>query len=374
MSRRHDSALWKQTENVTAILSEGHGKYDVFRFRYIDQEHVNPLSERCKDYVLQLLDDYRIEHVMADHQMQQESAKRNITEFCLRQAYKLVWFHEIFRQRHISKALFIFVRFNKQHYFLLDARNIHYRPSDPRNIKRYYVERLNLRDPEYQKTKLIDVMTDFYQDDEKRNANVKKKQAAMNKIYVEEKKDMNLDLYKVEPKDTRSDEAFALFHPELKKIKLTDLTENHNVELDGIKGYFRSLYGDPLYKKKLMAYNRISEPPGPTQIWSKDPRSVFRINSANVKSIRNRLNKGDPYENPFEKSKMVNKKNLLKICTSPYQKEKEKSSSLHSKEQVKKIVETLDSFLIEERMDTSNNNRAQTKKTVVSSSLRFKQK
>ena len=34
-------------------------------------------------------------------------------------------------------------------------------------------------------------------------------------IYEQAKVDIGLDLYKVEPKDTRSDEAFAKFHPEL---------------------------------------------------------------------------------------------------------------------------------------------------------------
>ena len=318
MSRRHDFVLWKQIENVTAILSEGHGKYDTFRFRYIDTEHCNPLSDRCKDYVLQLLDDYRPEHVLADKHIQKESAKRNITECCLRQAYKFVWFHEIFRQQHISKALFIFVKFKPNHYYLLDARNIHYRRSDPRNIRRYYVQRLNLRDPEYEKRELAKVMSDAYMEDEQKNEQVSSRLKQLNEIYEQDKRDIDLDLYKVEPKDTRSDAAFALFHPELKdmNINLTDLTENNTVELAGVKEYFKSLYGDPLSKKNLSPYF-AKKPPSAVQGWNRTPQTAYRINSANRSSTRHPLNKAEAYDNPFEKKKIERKRAMLQVCTKP---------------------------------------------------------
>lgn len=344
MSRRHDFALWKQIENVTAILSEGHGKYDTFRFRYIDIEHNNALNERCKDYVLQLLDDYRPEHVLADKHMQKESSKRNITECCLRQAYKFVWFHEIFRQQHISKALFIFVKFKPNHYYLLDARNIHYRKSDPRNIRRYYVQRLNLRDPEYEKRELAKIMSDAYMEDEAKNEQVVRKLKQLNAIYEQDKRDINLDLYKVEPKDTRSDEVFALFHPELKEmnIHLTDLTENNNVELAGVKEYFRSLYGDPLCKKSTSPYIK-SKPLSSVQIWNSNPQSAYRINSANCQSIRHRLNKGERYDNPFEKKKLERKRNLLQVCVKPVHPQQAQPVAKRVIQSIERLKEQLES-------------------------------
>ena len=336
MSRRHDFALWKQIENFTAILSEGHGKYDTYRFRYIDVEHNNPLSERCKDYILQLLDDYRPEHVLADKHMQKESSKRNITECCLRQAYKFVWFHEIFRQQHISKALFIFVKFKPNHYYLLDARNIHYRKSDPRNIRRYYVQRLNLRDPEYEKRELAKIMSDAYMEDEAKNEQVNRKLKQLNEIYEQDKRDINLDLYKVEPKDTRSDEVFALFHPELK-----EMNENNNVELAGVKEYFKSLYGDPLSKKTTSLYIK-SKLPTPVQHWSSNPHSAFRINSANCQNIRHRLNKGEIYDNPFEKKKIERKRNLLQVCTKPAGHHQTQAFAKRVIQSIEKIKDQLD--------------------------------
>lgn len=320
MSRRHDFAMWRTISNVTAIFSEGGGKNDTFRLMYIDKEHQNtPLFEKCKDYILQLLDDYRPEHVLLDHSIQQECSKRNITEFCLRQAYKLAWFNEIYRKRHITKMLLVFVRFNSHRYYLLEARNIHHRESDPANIRRFFVEKIQIRDPEYQKQYLGKIMNDFYKEDEEKVERVEAKRKKLHEIYEQFKKDIDLDLYKKIPEDTRSDQAFALFHPKLAdmNIKLTDLTEKGNVEVGGVIKYFKQVYGDTLGESKLRwrdLNNRDkAEEDRLALMKAPNEKSHIRINTAAAKKTLAKTNKGEKYWNPFSEHIYQRKKELKDI-------------------------------------------------------------
>ena len=52
-------------------------------------------------------------------------------------------------------------------------------------------------------------MSENYMDNEEKANEVNAKQMILDDIYEQAKADIGLDLYKVEPRDTRSDEAFA---------------------------------------------------------------------------------------------------------------------------------------------------------------------
>ena len=96
MSKRHDLGLWKQISHVTAVLSEAN-KLRIYRFKYVRQEHEGkPLFEYARDYVTELVDNDHPEKIEADMQFQKIRSRRNITEYCMLQAYKIVWLMEIF--------------------------------------------------------------------------------------------------------------------------------------------------------------------------------------------------------------------------------------------------------------------------------------
>lgn len=319
MSKRHDLTLWKKISNVTAILGERDGKYNIFRLRYDASKYsTHPLYEMAKEYVLKLMDDYKPSYAELDYKKQEYLARHSITDFCLYIVFKIAWFLEIFYERHIAKMQIMFIKFDQYRYYILDASNIHHCNSDPRNINRYFVEKINMRDEEFKNKHLSKVLEHAYQQDDIKMKTINAFQSKLHEIYEEAKRDINLDLYKEEPKDTRSDEAFALFHPQLDEmnIKLTDITENHTVDMKSIKQYFHTLYG------------RKPPPPMPYQIEEreqklqasklKSSKSLFRIHSNAAKTCQVRASKGEVRSDPFAPEIFKRKKQLQNICVGKY--------------------------------------------------------
>lgn len=317
MSERNNFEEWKKISHFTAILSEHDDNIDEYRCRYIAAEHENePLFNHYKKYILQLCDNFTFEQIVADRQMQQEAAIHNPKAFCLMQVYKIFWFFEIFVGVHITKMLVCFVRKSATSYYIMDIRNIHYRQSDPTKIKHVNFEKIVVRSAEYAKQHLSHITSDAFMEDEVKKLEVERKKAKLDKIYEEQKRDINLDLYKKEPVDTRSDEAFALFHPTLAaaNIKLSDLTDG-NIELEGIQKYFKALYRTDAHIKKGRVENLSSRNKTAAAKWRQDSRSNFRINQMSAKNLQTRETKGEPYSNPFSPAIIKRKENLLKLCT-----------------------------------------------------------
>lgn len=318
MSERHNFEMWQQISHVTAILSERDDRIEEYRCRYIYEEHKNdPLFIHYQKYILQLFDNYSQEQVLAERDLQQYASKVNTKAFCLMQVYKLVCFMEIFVGVHIEKMLVVFVRFDMHRYYIMDIRNIHWRIADPSQFNRVFMEKIIIRDPEYTRQHLGKVMSDAYLEDDEIRNDVNQKQAKLDSIYEEHKRNINLDLYKKEPVDTRADEAFAEFHPELAamNIKLSDLIEG-NVEMKGVEKYFHNLYGthSHIKKGKLPPYGQGSYPH--VSSWNRDGKSRFRINSASATKLIQRGSKGDTYYSPFSEEILWRKKMMLKTCGS----------------------------------------------------------
>ena len=318
MSKRHDSNLWRRINHVTAIFSKDDWKGDdIFRFSYIAAEHQDsPLFEYCKDYILKLLDDFKPERVAADYRLQKEAGKRSVTDYCARQVFKIAWYMEINLKIHIRKALFVFIRFERNRYYILDVQNIHYGPSDPKLIRRAYVETVNQRDEEYTKTHLKNVMNDAYMEDDKKWKQVQEKQKKLNDIYEEAKKDIGLDLYKEVPVDNRSDLAFAEFHPKLNdmNIKLSDLNEG-NVETKGIKQYFKRLYGH--HRNPKAHHNNFLLRSNTSKSLQSHPRAEYLTKNSNNEKAKNlilRSDKGEEYHNPFGPDYIQQRKHFETVC------------------------------------------------------------
>lgn len=317
MSERNNLDMWKQINHVTAILSERDDRIEEYRFRYIYEEHKDePLFDHYQKYVMQLSDNYSYEQVLADRDLQHYASQVNTRTLCLMQSFKLAWFMSIIAGIHIDKMLIVFVRFNKHAYFIMDIRNIHWRLSDSSQLKRIVMQRIVVRDAEYAKQNLGKVISDAYLEDEIAVQNVKKKKAKLDAIYEDQKKNIDLDLYKKEPVDNRSDQAFALFHPGLESmnIRLSDLTDG-NVEIEGIKKYFMNLYGTHSYVKKGRVTRPSQEAVTNTDAWNKKMQSRYRINSASAKQLQVREKKGDVYQSPFSPSIVTRKNTMLKVCT-----------------------------------------------------------
>jgi hypothetical protein len=71
-------------------------------------------------------------------------------------------------------------------------------------------------------------------------------------LYEEIKKEIDLDIYYEPPKETKSDEVFAIFHPGL-NVKLSDILEGTDgFDTQGFLGYLKTNY-DPreLARKKI---------------------------------------------------------------------------------------------------------------------------
>lgn len=319
MSKRQEMSFWKNVSHFSAVWVEEQ-KFDIVRLRYVAREYdADPLFEYCRNFILQLVDSFSTEVVQADFKVQLASSKLSSTEYCLRMAMKLACFMETCQGIHISKACFEFVRFSKNRYYLLDISNIHWRKADLTKIKRTFQEVVNLRSEQFVKSELKKVMFDPYHEDEAKMAIIRAKQAKMNAMYQEAKQMIGLDLYKQEVPDTRSDQAFAEFHPDLDrmKIKLSDIIDL-NVEMGGIKKYFREKYGaasatlESMKKRMKAERDEIQElqaNPG------KGKSKQFAINSQSATQLVFRRHKGSLYESPWKQTPRSTK-DLAKIVPS----------------------------------------------------------
>lgn len=329
MSERNNFEMWKQITHFTAILSEHDNNIDEYRCRFIATEHENePMFNHIKKYILTLYDNCTAEQILADREMQNAAAYSNPKTFCLMQIYKLYWFFEVFVGVHISKMLVCFVRKNAHSYYIMDIRNIHYKLSDPSKIKHVNYEKIIVRTSEYAKQNLANVLSDAFLEDEKKRKQVEKKKVLLDNIYEEQKKDINLDLYRKEPVDPRSDQAFAQFHPTLAaaNIQLSDLTDG-NVELEGIQKYFRNLYKTNSHIKKGKV-QRLDQRVTAEDKWKQNTNSKFRINQVSAKNLQTRENKGECYSNPFSPAVLNRKKELLGLCTEDKKHKKPKIQAL----------------------------------------------
>ena len=316
MSKRQEMSFWKNVSHFSAVLSD-EKQFGIVRLRFVAREYENdPLFEYCRSYVLQLMESFRPELVLADSKVQVESGKLSSTEYCLRMAMKLVCFMEICQGVHVSKACFEFVRFSKHRYYMLDITNIHWRKADLSKVKLTYQEVVNLRSDDYTQQHLKKVMYDNYHEDEEKMRVIQQKQSKMNLMYQEAKEMIGLDLYKKEPIDNRSDEAFAQFHPDLARMKITlsDIIDL-NVEMNGIKKYFRDKYGAAnatleSMKKRMQAERAamVEKQQNPGQGKSKQ----FAINSKTASMTIFRRHKGSLYESPWTDSDSRGARDFLK--------------------------------------------------------------
>lgn len=319
MSQRHNLEMWKQISHVTAMLNERDDRIEEYRFRYIFDEHKDdPLFARYRNYIMQLSDNYSFAPVLADRELQHHAQMVNTKTLCLMQAFKIAWFMSIFANIHIDKMMVVFIRLNRHQYFIMDIRNVHWRSSNKSLLNRVVMQRIVVRDNDYTKQHLSKITSDAYKEDESIVKNVEIKRQKLDDIYEGQKRDIDLDLYKKEPVDNRSDQAFALFHPSLDamNIKLSDMTDG-NVEIEGVKKYFMDLYGTHSYikKGKLEMLGNKSNNDKMANDFNKDANSRYRINSASAKNLITREKKGEVYQSPFSPSIVSRKQKMLRSCT-----------------------------------------------------------
>lgn len=311
MSKRQDFALWKSISHITAIFGNKEGMAaETYRLRYQFHEHQDNalFSVKAKTYIQELYENYDYQTVLKDQRRQAHYLKEDLTKYLLYQAYKIVWYFEIVAKRHIVKMLFVFVKNTVDRYYIMDMRNIHHRPSDPLILDRYVYQTIQFRDPNFKRDYVNKILSEAYTEDPVKCANVERKREKLSAIYEEFKSDIKLDLYKPEPVDNRSDQAFAKFHPELadRNIALSDILE-HKVELDGIKDYMRSLYNKKEARiSKSQMFRRTQ--PVPTHNTS----SKYLLNKNAAKALLTRIDKGIQYQDPFGSELLMARKKMAR--------------------------------------------------------------
>lgn len=298
MSKRQDFVLWKSISHITAIFGNKEGMAaETYRLRYQFREHQdNPLfSVKAKTYIQELYENYDYQTVLKDQRRQAHYLKEDLTKYLLYQAYKIVWYFEIVAKRHIVKMLFVFVKNTVDRYYIMDMRNIHHRPSDPQILDRYVYQTIQLRDPNFKRDYVNKILSEAYTEDPVKWANVERKRKELSGIYEEFKGGIKLDLYKQEPADKRSDEAFAMFHPELadRNILLSDILENQ-VELDHVKDYMRSLYNKKGVRITKSQMFRRTQP-----VLCHNTSSKYLLNQNAARDLQTRIDKGKTYQDPF---------------------------------------------------------------------------
>lgn len=90
---------------------------------------------------------------------------------------------------------------------------------------------MELRDEKFAKEELEDVYNPRVYWDPLRKKQIDEKRQLLHYLYEQIKKDIDLDIYYVPPKETESDDVFSLFHPNM-NVKLSEALEG-NCDVEG---------------------------------------------------------------------------------------------------------------------------------------------